>query len=69
MPYYKGRPYIPIPPCPDDGGLADTGDRLMLRHHRDHDPELFVAPHGVITAGWVIGIFQADNPQGEHDAP
>lgn len=44
---------------PDSEYLAGLGDRLMFKHGSATEPKLalFVAPKGVLHAGWVIGVF------------
>ena len=60
--FFKNRPYTPTKPTPDDTESCDTFDRLMLRHNREDQPELFIAPRGELTAGWVVGVFTDNVP-------
>lgn len=58
MAMYGDRTYAPtVPPESDTQELAEQGERLMLRHNRATDPEIFVAERGIQHAGWVIGTF------------
>ena len=64
MSEYQGRRYEPCVPCGDSETLCERGDRLMAHHGGASDPEfkVFVAPKGVIHAGWVLGIFEENEP-------
>lgn len=48
--------YNPIHPQPDSDELCVKGYRIMLVHTRDRGPVIKVAPEGIITAGWVVGV-------------
>lgn len=54
---YCGHWYEALTPGPDTDELAAKGERLMLKHRAHNGPIFFVAPKGVLTAGWAIGLF------------
>ena len=58
---YCDQSYAPVAggALPDSEYLAALGDRLMFRHGSPTQPKLalFVAPRGILHAGWVIGVF------------
>jgi hypothetical protein len=58
---YCDQHYSPVAggALPDTEYLASLGDRLMFRHGSATQSKLalFVAPRGVLHAGWVIGVF------------
>jgi hypothetical protein len=58
---YCDQHYSPVAggALPDTEYLAALGDRLMFRHGSATRPKLalFVAPRGILHAGWVIGVF------------
>lgn len=58
---HQGRIYDPITPQADNDDLAAQGDRLVLQHGSPSQPQVrfATAPAGVVTYGWVIGIFRA----------
>ena len=52
------RAYNPVDPQADSVELSEKGDRLMFRHNAKQGfPNLFIAPKGELTSGWVLGIF------------
>jgi hypothetical protein len=59
---YEEEAYTALPPQADDDGLARKGERVILFQLRSggnqHIATLRVAPKGVVSAGWVIGIIQ-----------
>lgn len=60
---YHGRAYSPVAPIiADHDDIALKCDRLLFCHGSATKPELrvFTAKRGVITAGWVIGLFDRD---------
>lgn len=54
---FLGRRYEPVTPQPDTHDLAENQDRLILVHDREEGPEMVIAQRGVITAGYVVGLF------------
>lgn len=54
--WYHGRPYQIVAPQADSEALAEQGERLMFKHDK-MDSHLCVAPKGMQTAGWVLGVF------------
>lgn len=56
---FNNREYEVInPPSADTDVLAKKGDRLIFHHLRSSQgSELKIAPEGVLTAGWVLGVF------------
>lgn len=54
--FYRGNVYRPVQPGADNEAWAEEGRRLMFAHGT-RDLEFFVAPKGVLTSGWVIGVF------------
>lgn len=55
--FFNERTYAVIDPQADSDACSARGDRLMFRH-TNNGPEFFVAPAGIIAAGYVIGIFR-----------
>jgi len=55
--FFNGHPYRPCVPVADTDELAEKGRRLMVVHTYD-GPIIAVAQEGVMSAGWVIGIFE-----------
>ena len=53
-----GRWYRPIPTQADNEELSKMGDRLILQHAHHADPSFHIADEGIVTAGYVIGIFE-----------
>lgn len=55
---FEGIFYEPINPIADNDELASRGERLMIRHGSPTQPDsqLFFAPKGELTSGWVLGI-------------
>ncbi len=49
-----------LTPKADSGEIAALGERLIFHHGSPTKPDsgLIVAERGVITAGWVLGIFE-----------
>jgi len=52
---FNGQWWEPTMITPDYSQLAEAGERMMLRFHRDKEPEFFIAPQGEMRAGWVVG--------------
>ena len=51
-----GRDWIPTMITGDSDELAARGERCMVRFSRYAEPEFFVAPAGMLYAGWVLGV-------------
>lgn len=56
-----GREWEPVMISADSDELAALGERAMLRFSSHSEPEFFVAPAGVMHAGWVVGIPRVPN--------
>ena len=55
---YNGREYEIVIPQADTDELANSGDRLIFQHERLHgESKLSIVPTGVLTSGWVLGVF------------
>lgn len=56
---FNNREYEVVnPPSADTDDLAKKGDRLIFHHLRIcQGSELITARKGVLTAGWVLGVF------------
>jgi len=52
-----------VPPQGDCEDAAKLGDRLILQHGTASQPEsrMVIAPKGVLTSGWLLGIFEPEN--------
>jgi|GEM_PF-6765282 hypothetical protein len=70
--YSKCLGFIPVAPCPDTDELAERGERLILLIGKQahmgisvgretHDNTVLVAPKGLLSAGWVIGVETLNN--------
>jgi hypothetical protein len=62
--YYRDEPYKPIIPIADNEELANKGIRVILYHKRFgagfHTAEILIAPQGIVSSGWVIGIIETN---------
>ncbi len=54
--WYGNRPYTPVKPCADSNELATLGDRLIFYHSAENS-NIILAEKGVLTAGYVLGVF------------
>ena len=57
---FNDKRYYAVPPQADTDLLCEQGDRLMIRHNLGKNPTIFVARIGILTAGWVIGLFPGE---------
>ncbi len=63
---WNGRNYAAlITPKADSKALSELGDRLIFHHGSPTMPEseMVIAQRGIITSGWVLGVFEQASPQ------